>query len=127
MLAEHEIVRLSIVSRILSPDLVRAVEALLHEGGTLLPPPDDLPRLISQNQEVMKKFVSLFRRLHEEGIRAEIRLIEANLQLVVTLANKHDARGTLIPELIHAGNVGLIGALESYEYRRDYQFSTMAA
>ncbi len=126
LIAEKAIVRLSIVSHILTPDMVRGVTGTLDKGQTLAPPPDDLPHRIAGKREVVKLFDDLLRRLHDEGQRAEKRLTEANLRLVVSVAKKYIGRGMSLLDLIQEGNIGLIRAVEKFDYRKGYKFSTYA-
>ena len=61
-----------------------------------------------------------------EAERAESHLIKANLRLVVSVAKKHVGRGMSLLDLIQEGNIGLIKAVEKFDYRRGYKFSTYA-
>jgi RNA polymerase primary sigma factor len=58
--------------------------------------------------------------------QAKHELIEANLRLVVSIAKKYANRGLQFPDLIHEGNVGIMKAVDKFEYRRGYKFSTYA-
>jgi RNA polymerase primary sigma factor len=64
--------------------------------------------------------------LAEVGARARNHLLEANLRLVVSLAKRYTGRGMLLLDLIQEGNLGLIQALEHFEYTKGYKFSTYA-
>jgi RNA polymerase primary sigma factor len=66
------------------------------------------------------------RRIVEDGDLARQHLIEANLRLVVSIAKKYNGRGMSFLDLIQEGNQGLIRAVEKFEYRRRYKFSTYA-
>jgi len=66
------------------------------------------------------------RRVVEDGDLARKHLIEANLRLVVSIAKKYNGRGMSFLDLIQEGNQGLIRAVEKFEYRRRYKFSTYA-
>ena len=66
------------------------------------------------------------KRIVEDGDLARKHLIEANLRLVVSIAKKYNGRGMSFLDLIQEGNQGLIRAVEKFEYRRRYKFSTYA-
>ncbi len=121
--AAMSIVRLSIVTHILNQDLV---EQMGEEAGGeefLVPPKDGLVEDLTPLEE---KLHYHFSAIKDNGNRAERRLTEANLRLVVSVAKKYIGRGMSLLDLIQEGNIGLIRAVEKFDYRKGFKFSTYA-
>ncbi len=81
---------------------------------------------LKNEKKLDKKLKRELEWLVEDGKRAKNHLLEANLRLVVSLAKRYTGRGMLFLDLIQEGNLGLIRAVEKFDYTKGYKFSTYA-
>ncbi len=76
--------------------------------------------------EEFRRFVGQVQKGEKEARQAKKEMIEANLRLVISIAKKYTNRGLQFLDLIQEGNIGLMKAVDKFEYRRGYKFSTYA-
>ena len=122
-LAEERLVQVSVVTHLFPK---RLLNHMLNAAGPieqLLPAADDFDQRLEPVALRCERHIGI---LKEDAYLSEKRLTEANLRLVVSVAKKYIGRGMSMLDLIQEGNIGLVRAVEKFDYRKGYKFSTYA-
>ena len=120
---EESLKDLSLASSLMPPKVLEAIGKKSPAALSELAWDPDLHNSLQPFDEEIEKY---FDTIAYKGRVAEERLVEANLRLVVSVAKKYAERGMSFLDVIQEGNIGLLRAVEKFDYRRGYKFSTYA-
>jgi RNA polymerase primary sigma factor len=110
----NEIGRTPLLNAAQEVDLAKRIEAGLYAGQKL------------RENKLSPKLRRELEVLHDDGKRAKAHMLEANLRLVVSVAKRYSNRGMSFLDVVQEGNLGLIRAVEKFDYMKGYKFSTYA-
>ena len=121
---EKTVIELSLDSRLIPWHIIERAgqKSSLAEFGEALQSPKFRDKLEAHHAEIVK----YFEQIRERTRQATNHMIQANLRLVVSVAKGHIGWGVPLPDLIQEGNIGLMQAVQKFDHRRGYKFSTYA-
>jgi len=121
---EKSMIELSLDSRLIPWHIMEEAgrKSSLAEFGEVLESSEFPDKLEAHRSEIVKHF----EQIRERARQATNRMIQANLRLVVSVAKGHIGRGLPLSDLIQEGNIGLMQAVQKFDHRRGYKFSTYA-
>ena len=131
----REIGNYSLLTSVEEVDLAKKAEVIrykkmikeMQHAGNKKPSPKDISKEMGLKEREVKEIEAFSHGTNDrEGARAHEMLIKANTRLVVSIAKKHMGRGLQFLDLIQEGNIGLMRAVDKFEYKRGYKFSTYA-
>lgn len=131
----REIGNYSLLTSAEEVDLAKKAEALrykkilkeLQKAGRKRPSPKEISSEMGLREREVKEIIAFSKGVNDrESMRAHEMLIKANTRLVVSIAKKHMGRGLQFLDLIQEGNMGLMKAVDKFDWRRGFKFSTYA-
>ena len=121
---EDDVIQLSLDNRLIPWHIIAGIgqKSSIAEFGEVLQSPEFHDELEAHRLEIAKHF----EQIREKARQATNDMIQANLRLVVSVAKGHTSWGVPLPDLIQEGNIGLMQAVQKFDHRRGYRFSTYA-